>query len=1146
MKKNPLWDWGDNDYSNFLKVYRIMKLSVFMMLIGVLNMYASTVYSQDAKVTVSLNGASVKQVLKEIESKTEFSFLYNDELIDVERKVNLDVKKQAISDVLDQLFSNSEVVYRVVDQRIILTTPPRVAPVNRQQQTLIITGVVKDDKGAPLPGVNVFEKSNMTSGVITGIDGTYSITVSSGDAVLTYSFIGFDSQDIQVAGRSTINITMVEEMKGLDEVVVVGYGSQARSKLTSSIATVKTDDLKQAAVANLENALGGRMSGVFARQTSGEPGYDGADIRIRGFGSALIVVDGVPGRDYSNLDPNEIESISVLKDAASAAVYGMQGANGVILVTTKKGSTEAPTIEVNSFWGFQSPTRFPEAMGSEDWQRMQNIFRANNQLKNDPNAVIPEGDMAIDRTLPNTNWYDEAIRDYSPMSQTNVNVSGGNENVKYYFLVGYLNQEGIWQSGATNKERYNIRSNLDIKINDNLKMQGGIGGIFTQLDFPGAGQHAIGENIINTPPIFNAVNNKGYAYVPVKDGYNPLALMDPNSSGYTNDKIREWNINLSAEYQIPFIEGLSVKGVLGYDTYDQQKKDWTKKIKFYNEVNGDFQEVISSDGYNKTNLGLTDGRSYNLTLQGFLKYVKSFNDHNINTSLVYEETRGNSHGFNTGRGTYPSDLVDNIGAGLDDDKKWNGEWERTFAARSYIGRIAYDFDTRYLIEFVGRYDGAQYFAPDNRWGFFPAVSAGWMISRESFMDPLKSVITEMKLRASWGQLGDMSAARNYYSSNEDYYWKEGYRYPGDVLQLGNDKIYTLGERLTANPDFTWSKSTTYNIGLDSKLWNNKLGVTAEIFYRERTDLPAKKADDNAGNLATYYNLNGDNTRGFEFSLDHKNNINEFHYTIAANFSWARTQYGHTEQSPFTSGYNKWRNGYEGNWNNSYWGYGVDGRYQNEAEIVNGKYLDGYSKGEQFPGDVIYEDWNGDGYIDSKDEHVIGRESYPEVIYGLTMGMEWKGIDFMMFWQGAGRSEYYLWGSSTNPFKMNTPDKGTFNYLGDYWHKADYGVAGSEWIAGEYPTYRNGYKDINAYGSGSNTFWQRNGSYLRLKNIELGYTLPKYLTDKVNIKSTRFYVNAYNLLTFNSFKYIDPETGGGQDISDYPQMKSFNVGVNLKF
>ena len=856
-----------------------------------------------------------------------------------------------------------------------------------------VTGKVKDLEGVGLPGVSVVIKGT-TSGTVTDMDGVYSIPYFEENAVLVFSFIGMQTQEVPIENMAEIDIVLLEENKGLDEVVVVGYGSQTRSKLTSSISTVKSEKLKQSSVANLENALGGRMSGVFSRQVSGEPGNDGAKIRIRGFGDALIVVDGVPGRDYSQLDPNEIESISVLKDAASAAVYGMQGANGVILVTTKKGYSGAPVVEVNSHYGVQTPTRFPKAMNGIDWQLIQKRFAANNQLQNNPNAIIPADQMAIDKSLPSTNWYKNSINEYSPIMQTNVNISGGTNNIKYYFLVGYLNQQGIWKSNDTNKNRYNVRSNLDIKVNDQLSIQGGIGGVLTKLKYPAVGQHRIGENVIFAPPVFAPKTSAGNTFIPVKSVFNPLALMDANVSGYSKDKRREWNINLSANYKVPFIEGLSFKGVLGYDTYDGYVKNWNKAITFHQKTKDGFEKVLSNDEFNKTSLYLTDTTSYNLTIQGFVKYVKSFNNHNIQTSLVYEETHGNSHTFKTGRGTYPSALIDNLSAGMDDDKKFNSESERTFASRSYIGRLSYDFDTKYLVEFVGRYDGAQYFAPGKRWGFFPAVSLGWMISKESFMESSKSFISELKLRASWGQLGDMSAAKKYYNENDDYYWKEGYKYPGDVLQVGNDKIYTLKKRLVANPDFTWSKSITYNVGLDGKMWGRKLSFTSEVFYRKRTDLPAKKADDNAGNLATYYNLNADNTRGFEISLTHDNQVNDFHYNLTANLSWARTQYGYTEQQKFTSGYDKWRNGKDGNWDNSQWGLGVDGRYLNEKEIADGDYLVGHSKKEQLPGDVIYKDWNGDGYIDNKDQHIIGRKSYPEMIYGLTASMEWNGMDLI--------------------------------------------------------------------------------------------------------------------------------------------------------
>lgn len=1118
----------------------LVRLTKFLLILALV-VQGITSFAMGQFVSIKLYQATIGQVIDQIEENSDYRFFFNSGSINTNQKMCVNSSEVEINDLLKDIFEDTDIDYLVSDMQIVLFPKNKEGD---QEKSFTVKGRVVDAKGVGLPGVNVIIKGKNT-GTTTNIDGVFSIVCTNPNDVLQFSCIGMETKEIPVAGKANLKVVLTEKTEGLDEVVIVGYGKQTRSKLTSSIATVDSEGLKQASVPNLENALGGRMSGVFARQTSGEPGYDGANIRIRGFGNALIVVDGIPGRNYSNLTANEIESISVLKDAASAAIYGMQGANGVILVTTKKGATKDPVVEFNSTYGVQRPTRFPKPMGSDDWQKMQNYFRANNQLKGDPSAVISEDDLKTDPNLPNTNWYKKAVRDYAPTWQASLNVSGGNENVKYYLLGGYLNQEGIWKSKSTEKDRYNIRSNIDIKVNDNLNIQGGIGGVFTYLKFPGAGQHAIGQNIITTPPIFDPKNEGGYAYVPVKDGYNPLALMSRDYSGYTKDRSRKWNINLSGIYKVPFVEGLSLKGVLGYDTNDNLKKSWNKALVTYKKTNEGYEPIISKDGYTKTRYGLDDSSGSKLTLQGYIDYAKSITNHNMNFSLVYEETRERYHGFTTGRGTYPSNIVDNINAGMDDDKKWNSDWERTHKTRSYIGRFAYDFDTKYMLEFVGRYDGAQYFAKKKRWGFFPAVSAGWMISKESFMKSLQHIVTELKVRASWGQLGDMSAAKNYYSEYKDYYWKEGYKYPGDVLKLGSDKIYTLKERLNANPKFTWAKSTTYNLGVDGKLWGDQLGFIVEAFYRKRKDLPAKKADDNSGNLATYYNLNGDNTRGFEFSINHSNDIGEFHYDISANFSWSRTKYGHTEQKPFTSGYDKWRNEYKGNWTNSSWGYGTDGRFTDPQEIINSYYLVGHSKKEQFVGDVKYKDWNGDGYIDDKDRHIIGRGDYPEQIFGITINMSYKGFELMTFWQGAGKSEYTLFGSSTNPFKMDTPDKGTFEYLNNYYHKADYTKPNGEWIPGKYPAYRNGYSAINAYG-GDNTFWRKSGSYLRLKNVELGYTLPNKLTNKVGLKSTRFYVNASNVFTIRSFKHIDPETPGGQDISDYPQVRILNAGVNLKF
>ncbi len=1125
------------------KLLLLMNLKIFFLLLGIMPASAS-IYSQNTKLDISVQNYSLEDIFSQIETQSEFTFLYSVEDIEVYTNISVDVQGKTVEEILDKCLEYTGLTYGVDGKLVIIRQMDTVAvPEFVPQEKKEVQGTVTDENGQSIPGVNVVIKGT-TSGTSTDIDGKFSIMVDNLNVTLSVSFIGYIPQDLALSGKTAIDIVLVEDSQTLADVVVVGYGTQTRQKMTSSVSTISSEDLKSTPVANLENALGGKMSGVFMRQTSGEPGVDGADIRIRGFGSALVVVDGIPGRDYSNIDPNEIESISVLKDAASASIYGMQGANGVILVTTKQGKNKAPVVEFNSYVGFQSPTRYPQPMGSTDWQHMQNAYRANNKLLNDPNAISEEQDLDINPGLPNTNWYKETVKEDSKIVSHNVNVSGGSENVNYFLSAGYLKQGGIWATDATKKKRYNLRANLDIKVNDFVSVGANVSGIFNNLDYPGASQNDIGSNIRQASPIYSVSNDRGYTYVNVKDGYNPAAMIDPSLSGYASDKSRDWNIDLSFDYKIPFIKGLSYKGVLAYNTHDNDYKSFNKKLVFYNELNGEYEEVISKDGHNKTSLGLSNTANDELTLQSFLNYKNSFGSHNISGSAIYEQTTANSHYFNTGRGTFPSDAVDMIYAGMDDDNKWNGESAREYASQSYIGKLSYDFDTKYLIEFAARYDGAQYFAPDNRWGFFPSVSAGWMMSKENFMEPISHIVSELKIRGSWGQLGDLSAAKGYYSYNEDYYWAEGYKYPGGVLQIGSEKIYMLEERLEANPDFTWAKSTMYNFGIDAKLWNNLLSVNADVFYRKRTDLPAQKTDDNSGNLATYYNLNGDNTRGFEMSLNHSNNINDFNYSVSANMSWSRTKNGHTEQRKFTSGYDAWRNKAEGNWTNVTWGVDTDGQYQDRQDILDAPYLDGQSKVMQMPGDVNYKDWNGDGYIDSKDSHPISASAYPEFIYGVTISMDYKGFDLSMFWQGSAKSSYYISGSSTNPFKMNTPDKGTFDYLGSYWRKADYTSSDDVWIAGDYPAYRDGYTEINNYMT--NTFWKRNGAYVRLKNIQIGYSLPESVLSKVGLKKARIYVQAYNWLTFNSTSYIDPETKGGQEIGDYPQIKSFNVGVNLKF
>ena len=887
------------------------------------------------------------------------------------------------------------------------------------------------------------------------------------------------------------------------------------------------------------------MSGVFSRQTSAEPGSDGADLKIRGFGSALVVVDGIPGRNYSDIDPSEIESFSVLKDASAAAVYGMQGANGVILVTTKRGGKNKPTtLDINTRFGLQMPHNYPQPASTPLWQTLVGEYYANMKLINDKNAVITPADMATRDYAYNTNWYEEMIKN-APITQSNINISGGTDKVSYFISAGYLYQGGIWSTNSTDKNRFNFRSNLDADILKNLKLSVGVGAVINSLNYPRSASYEIARKMKDMAPNIPVKwpGHDDYYAFGGEGTVNPMALADKEASGYSKKIAKNLNVDFSLEYKVPFVEGLSLKATMGYTQSDSWNKNWNMNIVYmgYREDAQEYYESASASNANKASLSLEDGFSYNITGQGFINYIRSFGNHNINSGLVFEFSDAENRSTVTSRGEFPSTVM---AGGIANKQVTNSEVFRKYRTASFIGRFSYDYRSKYFVDFNFRYDGAQYFA--DKWGFFPSASVGWMLTNEEFMNPLKKVLNEFKIRASWGELGDLSAASQYYANNEQYYFQSGYQYPGTPMNFGDRTIYGLNPTLNPNPDFTWATSSMINAGVDFKLWNGLLSGSADVFYRQRKGLPAQKANDNAGALATWYNLDHDNTRGFEFSLNHQYKIGEVNYFVGGNMSWSRTRKGNIEHGRFTSGYDEWKWNTEGHWNNVRWGYNCIGRYQSYGEIANAPMHNNSNNNSAIlPGDLKYEDWNGDGYIDNYDQRPIGRNAYPELVYGINLGLSWKGVDFSMFWQGGALSDFQIGAFDMDAFQEGATNLNTWEYFGDRWHRADYTDPNSEWIPGYFPAVRD-FTSVTINRLSSN-FWMWNGSYIRLKNVELGYTLPQRITQKANIKQLRIYANLYNCLTFSSQKFFDPEQLESQySFASYPQIMSFNVGINLKF
>ena len=1089
---------------------------------------------------------AIGQVMSQIEEESDYVFFYNKDIVDTNKKVSIDVRDASIDVVLEHLFEDGSLSCVVKgDQIVIKKRKIKVGPAANSTAKISISGVVVDEDNIPIIGVTVFVK-NSTQGTTTDIKGSYTLNNVDTKAEIAFSFIGYELRELSAKSAVLNTVVLREELNKVDEVVVVGYTTRAREKITSSVASISGEKLVKSSAANLENALSGRISGVYSRQNSSEPGSDGSDIKIRGFGSALIVVDGIPGRDYSHLDPSEIESISVLKDAAAASVYGMQGANGVILVTTKRGGrNKATAFDVSLRFGSQTPHNFPETASSNMWQTLVNEYYANETLIANPSATIPAEKFKIKEYAHNTNWQDVMMQN-ALVTQSNVNVSGGSDKINYFISGGLFHQGGIWASESTKQNRFNFRSNIDANLTDNFKISTGVGFVLNQLDYPGTSSAEIARSIkLAAPniPIRWPGHPDNYAYNG-EGTDNPMALTDSDVSGYSESSTSNLNIDLSLDYKVAGVDGLSLKATFGYTLHNGWSKNWDKNIVYtgYREGADEYYQSKNATNLNKASLSLADANNYNAMGQGFINYIQGFNGHNINTGVVFEISQGKNRGFGTGRGDFSSDILDMIAGGNDSKLLTNWESLREYRSASIIGRFAYDYESKYFVDFNFRYDGAQYFA--DKWGFFPSASVGWMVSKEPFMEPLQDVVSEFKLRASYGKLGDLSSAKDYYNNNEQYYFQSGYLYPGNSIMFGDRLIYGVSETIHANPYFTWSTSTIANVGFDFSLWKGKLKGSAEYFYRQRDGLPAKKANDNAGALSTWYNLNGDSTRGFDLSLGFNDKIGELSYYIDGNLSWSRTKNSHIEHGQFTSGYDSWKYNGEYQWTNVRWGYKVVGRYENADDIKNALTHVG---GDYtiLPGDLKYEDYNSDGYIDNKDIQPIGRTAYPELMYGITVGASWKGIDFTMFWQGGALCDFEISTFDRHAFMEGKTDNNTWDYFSDRWHKTDYSDASSEWTPGHFPAIRDmNTPSINTLPS---DFWLFDGNYIRLKNIELGYTMPKQWFRGAKISSVRLYVSANNCLTISSQNFLDPEQAESYfSFASYPQVMSFNFGANIKF
>jgi TonB-linked SusC/RagA family outer membrane protein len=1018
-------------------------------------------------------------------------------------------------------------------------------------QQITVTGKVTRGDTA-IAGATVAVKNTNTA-TVTNDQGMYSISALP-NAVLVISSVGFETQEVPVANRTSINFDLKAFNQQLEDVVVVGYGTQRRGNITGAVANIKSEDLMRTPSSTTSTALVGRVAGITARQATGRPGAT-TSIQVRNLGVPLYVIDGVPQSEgqFNNISAEDIESISILKDG-SAALYGFRASNGVVLVTTKKGrSGDKGKLSVNSYYQLQNYTRYLSASDAYTFKRAQAEAQQNTNglngslVTNITPAELEKWRLGVDSGYQGFNFRDYILGKNAPQRYINVNASGGNDRMNYYISLGGLTQEALVNDFAF--KRYNFQTNVEGTIVKGVKfgtqLSGRIEGRYNPASITDADAY---DNpflsILSMWPTNRIYANDNPNYLNT-DGRrmdrNP-ALYDRNVIGTQDNVWNNFGTIFYTTFELPF--GFSAKATYSYN-YKQNKNETFRKsydTYSYNKTTGVYTPTtVNLARRNKTRTEIKEN-----FVAAQLNYNKQFGSHTVSALGAYEyATEVNDFVSVT---SLPSNNYLPI-INLQDINGFNNTNAQEKRG-SVIGRFNYDYRRRYLLELLGRYDGSYLYPPGKRWGLFPAITGGWVLSEESFYGgKLKDVMNYVKLRASWGRTGLQTGLGNF------AYLVGGSFGAGNYILDGTNVTRGTDIRGLPTTNITWAESTMKNIGLQLGFFNNKLTAEFDAFYRDLTGIPAEKTDvvipDEVGYNLPNENLNSDRTQGVEGTISYANKAGAVSYSISGNATLARRKNMDRYRPRFGNSWDQYRNQTDHRWANINWGYQVIGQFESVEEIKNYPINnDGVNNTTALPGDLKYKDVNGDGVITSLDERPIGYGGNdggtfggdnPYLSFGLSSSINWKGLALNMDWAGATLQSYYRIFESVIPFQAghNAPEY-LFN---DRWHRADLFDPASAWIPGKYPAVRNANSHINYTRRAD--FWLENVRYVRLRNLELEYNLPKHLINRAHLSGVKVYVSGTNLLTFDTMKDIelDPEIGQANGLV-YPNIKLYTFGINI--
>ena len=995
------------------------------------------------------------------------------------------------------------------------------------QQSGTITGKVVDSSGEAIIGASVVVKGT-TNGTITDIDGNFTLDVPA-KATLVISYIGYTTVELPVDGKQTLSITLKEDTEMLDEVVVVGYGTQKKATLTGSISQVGGDELRKLAAVNLTNTLAGKTAGVIANTRSGEPGEDNADILIRGKGTLgstapLIVVDGIADRSFSRLNPEDIESISVLKDA-SAAIYGARAANGVILVTTKRGAEGKVKVNYSGNVSFSQPTRIPEMLSSYQYATYVNEFDAaqGNTLTYPETAISKILDGSDPISFPNTDWWGAVAKNWATNTQHSLSISGGNDKLSFYSSAQYMYQDAIYKNTPQDYNQYQFTTNIDAQINKSIKFSMDIlgrqevrnRGIYSTEDLFG---YFLTTNPMSAPYFPNGLLRIGY------DGITNNALLMVSDTPGTN-KTNNHILNLKPRIRIDLdiiTPGLYAEGYAALDYAFNDGKSINTPYNIYSYSSATDEYTNHRDATGAISVNSWSNKSNTTTLNARIGYNRTFKEaHRIDAFVSYEQSKYTYSGLSGYRTNYDSSALPDLdfGSKVDADKDNGGNSNET-ARQNWFGRINYGYKDKYLAEFTLRYDGSMNFAQGHRWGLFPSISAGWVISQENFFAPLLNTISFLKIKGSWGMMGNDNITAYQYLSMYSFNSSKSYAF-------GTDPSYVQGiyETRTANPLVTWEKAKTWNIGFSAQFLHGKLGLDIDYFQSHRNDILITR---NAS-VPTYSglslpaeNLGKVKNHGIELVASYRDKSGDFEWGATGNLTYANNEVVYMDEAIKTP---EWQRA-TGHPIDGITVYKALGIYQTQEQIDATPHLPGTN-----PGDLIYQDTNGDKSITWDDAVRIDKSTTPKWIFGLTLNGAWKGIDVNVFFQGQADAEQLVMPA------MNMPT----DFYEGRWIETNTAEqnANAKW-----PRAFMKAAAVDNRNSLSSTWWLRDASFVRLKSAEIGYTFPKMMIKKLGLEKLRIYANGNNLFTIDSMGIFDPEMTAG--IKGYPIQRTLTFGANVTF